>query len=450
MKVPISTRRCASLPILALLFCASLIACDKTLGYSVVLWHNDEHALTDGEIVRVYIRSNISQVYVIGVPDGDGKVEVPLWQLSEPTSKARAERLAARYADYAHTYASVKLDGLPVRAEAVNTSKQVYRLREKEVIRVLYKGQGQAVTNGAGNMEGEWLRVLTEEGTEGWCFSHNLELFTMQDGAASAGADAVAVDDGIVAADASDDGAADAVLERVKAHHWYPESFQTMIDHKRIDLNRMDAGYGFVIKDSTVSLALPTTSLSWSYSGIKRTMKDKYQFAGAPVQFTVRKSDLITVEYTDSDRKTRAENFVLPSEDISGLVQKELNRRRKELEQLRLFGPQFESSNYGQLTFRAAGGFAWTGYDLLVPSIVSKDATESGTIAVDYFISDALKVSYDGVLTFRFDGMDSPVRFLYKIADGGLRLEDATRAQVADGVVLSRSTSPLIIFFGKK
>ena len=141
-----------------------------TLGYSVVLWNNTEHHLQDGQIVKVFIRSNISHVYVIELDDGK-RVEIPLWQLTEPTSKGKAKKQAARFGEYEHTYASVKLDGLPIRAEAVNTSKQVYRLREKEVIRILYKGKGQAVTNGRGNMEGEWLRVLTNGGTQGWCFS---------------------------------------------------------------------------------------------------------------------------------------------------------------------------------------------------------------------------------------------------------------------------------------
>ena len=418
-----------------------------TLGYSVVLWNNTEHHLQDGQIVKVFIRSNISHVYVIELDDGK-RVEIPLWQLTEPTSKGKAKKQAARFGEYEHTYASVKLDGLPIRAEAVNTSKQVYRLREKEVIRILYKGKGQAVTNGRGNMEGEWLRVLTEEGTEGWCFSHHLELFQSEGAAVAAqsqtdaGADEAA-------------SASDGVLEAVKSRHWYPESFQQMIERKRIDISRMDARYGFVINDSgesphTVSVTLEGTALSWQYSDITRSKKGEYRFEGTAVRMSVRKSDVIVVEYTDTDRRLHSETFVALSENIADLVQKEKTRRQKELEQLRLLGPAFESSNYGKLTFRAGGAFDWSGYSLLVPSIIDSAAKGKGTIAIESFISDALKVSYDGVLTFRFDGMERPVRFLYKIADGGLRLEDATRAQVSDNVLTSRSTSPLVVFFSKK
>lgn len=432
-----------------LFFCALCLcgifftSCTKTLGYSVVLWNIDDYNLTDGQIVQVYIRSNISHVYVIKHPETEKKVEVPLWQLSEPTSRAKAERRAALYADFAHIYASVKLDGLPIRADAVNTSKQVYRLREKEVIRVLYKGEGQAVTNGKGNMEGEWLRVLTEEGTEGWCFSYNLELFKSESAA-------VAAETQNAAATEEDASVSDSVFETVRERHWYPESFRQMIERKRIDTSRMDASYGFDIDEESVHITLDGTALSWQFTDILRTKKGEYQFAGTPVRMIVRKSDFLTVDYTDSDRRLHSENFVALSDDIDELLAKENTRRQKELEQLRMLGPDFASSNYGKLNFRTGGGFTWSGYNLLVPSIIDTNAKGRGTVAIDSFISDALKVSYDGVLTFRFDGMEKPVRFLYKIADGGLRLEDATRAQISNNVIMSRSTSPLVIFFNKQ
>ena len=59
---------------------------DKIMGYSVVLWNAPEHHLRDCDIVPVYIRSNISQVYVISDAEGT-KIELPLWQLTEPVKK---------------------------------------------------------------------------------------------------------------------------------------------------------------------------------------------------------------------------------------------------------------------------------------------------------------------------------------------------------------------------
>lgn len=60
------------------------------MGYSVVLWNIPEQNIQSGDIVPVYIKSNISHVYVIGNHDGE-KVEVPLWRLTEPVKKERSK-----------------------------------------------------------------------------------------------------------------------------------------------------------------------------------------------------------------------------------------------------------------------------------------------------------------------------------------------------------------------
>ena len=76
------------------------------VGYSVVLWNFPENGILDGEIVPVYIKSNISQVYVIGTENG--KTEVPLWALTSPESKRKAEKTFQKYADYNHTFATAR------------------------------------------------------------------------------------------------------------------------------------------------------------------------------------------------------------------------------------------------------------------------------------------------------------------------------------------------------
>ena len=408
-----------------------------TLGYSVVLWNNPEHQLQDGQIVKVFIKSNISHVYVVALPDGK-RAEIPLWQLTEPAGKKAAEKTAARYADYAHTYASVKLDGLPIRAEAVNTSRQVYRLRQKEVIRVLYQGTGQAVTNGQGNMAGEWLRVLTNGGTQGWCFSYNLELFRTDGEGGAPGAESEAGGE-----------TADAAILQLPGKNWYPESFQGMIQAKRIDPAKMSERYRFVLDTEAqrVGITLENTALSWTYTGISKSADGMYHFVGTPVALRVRGADEIAVQFAGADGKQRAQTFIALDEDIAQLVQEERARRVKELERVRMLGPSFVSSNYGRLQFMEGGAFFWSGYQLLVPTIIAQSAGNGGTVGVQYFISNALKNSYDGILSFRFSGMTKDVHFLYKLTDDGLRLEDATHAQIANGVVTGRGTSPLVIFF---
>ena len=102
--------------VLACLLTLLLTSCgDKIMGYSVVLWTIPEQQIKSGDIVPVYIKSNISHVYVIGTSSGE-KIEVALWQLTEPVKKGKVKNIAARYAANAATYASLKLDGLPCRA----------------------------------------------------------------------------------------------------------------------------------------------------------------------------------------------------------------------------------------------------------------------------------------------------------------------------------------------
>ena len=84
---------------LPLLFIFSLlfISCsDKIMGYSVVLWNIPEQQIKSGDIVPVYIKSNISHVYVIGTEGGE-KIEVALWQLTEPVKKGKIKAVAAKY-----------------------------------------------------------------------------------------------------------------------------------------------------------------------------------------------------------------------------------------------------------------------------------------------------------------------------------------------------------------
>ena len=74
--------------------------CGK-LGYSLVLWNNPEVGVHEGQIVKVYVKSNISHVYIVG--SDHGNVEVPIGKLTEPTSKKNAQAIAAKYKEYIHS-----------------------------------------------------------------------------------------------------------------------------------------------------------------------------------------------------------------------------------------------------------------------------------------------------------------------------------------------------------
>ncbi len=458
----------------ALFLTAVLSSCGH-LGYSLVLWNNPEAQVHEGQIVKVYVKSNISHSYIIMALDSKHKVEIPLWQISEPQSRKKTEKLASSYAEFEHTYASVKLDGLPIRSEAVNTSKQVYRLRKDEIIRVLYKGKGQAVTNGKGNLSGEWLRVLTETGTLGWCFSYNLNLFERTDDilALKSEAKTEEIDEDLITA-----------VEK----KWYPEEFADMIKTGRYDLARMNADFGFdfgqvdwvpeetetveaetdlaqivqkevklisVLKTSkngeeiqfTARLRTFDIDKSWTYTKTSKNQDGAYKLGANGVYVTLRGKNTIAVQYMDSDGKLKNENFVAISDSIQEKINDEIERRNAIINSFVTEGPSYSSSNYGTITFNEDNTATWKNFKLLVPGIVSASAKGNIKVYAELYMANQFKNEFDGIITFNFEGMDSPVNFFYKKDSGGLRLEDASGAVIKGNLVTARGSSPMVMYF---
>lgn len=407
------------------------------MGYSVLLWNIPEKGLQDGDVVPVYIRSNISHVYVIGT--SEGKFEVPLWQLTEPVSKSKVNKLRNRYADYSHKYATVALDGLPMRAEAVNTAKQVYRLRKNETVKLLYKVKGQAPMTGGKPLEGEWLKILTSDGTSGCCFSYNLRPFETD---ATGGRIGGEIQEEIENPNADFD--AKLLLT------WYPESYKDMIDSNRIDLQKLVPSYCFHLDEESkkLSFKMPKVDKSWEYKGADSTGYNTYQLKDIPIIVTVRKGNYIVVRYTGESGKPEDFNLVTIDGDINEILTAEIARRETEYEQLYMYGPKFNSKSYGSLSLGENQEFTWTNNRLVVSSgIISANAKGRGKIENKYFLTKALRTSYDGVLTFKFDGMNKEVNFLYKIEENGLRLEDATGTTIKNSTIYERAISPLVMFF---
>ncbi|MGI5173131.1 SH3 domain-containing protein [Treponema sp. OMZ 840] len=467
-----------------------LAGCSGKMGYGVVLWSIPEHNLHDGDIVPVYVRSNIGKVYIIGIPGSKEKLEVPLWQISEPESKRTAQKTASYYAEYRRHYARAALDGLPIRAEPVNTAKQVYRLRHNEVIKILYKGEGQAVMMGKTPLEGEWLRVLTADGSRGWCFSYNLRLF-----------DETKTDAGI----AEEIEEKDAVLEKVLAKRWVPDFYKGIIDSGKIDLERIKPEYGFDTGSESgfVSISLEGLSTSEEFQGAKKTGINTYTFTQTPFTMTVQSEDTIVVQYVgknglpvsygfvsleksgipqflslnrltendiprENDIPTETDTSFTPAADedsdteqkstaqfINELIAYERGRRLRQYSTLVSYGPVFVSSNYGTLTLNEDQSFTWTGFRLLLnsgilPQSLSRSNTGRGSASIKYFIAGELERQFDGVLTFSFTGADAEVSFLYKMEETGLRLENIANGSVKKSTVNNRSINPLVLFFAKR
>jgi len=414
---------------------------DKVMGYSVVLWNIPSLKVESGSVVPVYIKSNISHVYVIGTPDGE-KAEVPLWQLTEPQKKSKIKNVQAKYSAYANTYAAVKVDGLPARAEAVNTAKQVYRLRKGEVIKILYKLNGTAPMTGGKPLEGDWFRILTNNGTQACCFSYNLNLYQADIDGNQIGGEKIEIQEN-----------EDTLFEdEIALKTWYPDYYSSMIQSGSIDLAKLKPSYNFAIDtvNNKVTLNLSDIHESWTYDGYSRSGENEYELKGIPLVIIYKRSNFIVIRYTGSSGKPQDINLVILDADLNQIIADEKARRLQEYKKIYDQGPVFESDSYGKITFNEQESFYWSNFKLLVPSVIPKLAKGSGSVSVKYVLGKALQNSYDGVITFKFQDADNEVNFLYKIESNGLRLEDATGASFNGNQLYSRGSSPIIIFFRKK
>ena len=413
-----------------------LVSCSRSLGYSLVLWSMPEKELFDGDIVHVLIKSNISHVYVI--EKNGKKIEVPLWSISEPESKAKTRSTQEKYADYQHKYALVALDGLPMRAQAMNSARQVYRMRQNEKVRILYEGNGQPVMAGKDKpLEGKWLRVMSEDGTQGWCFSYNLRIFDDREGTA------------IVAQKEN----VDQTLVTMLLKKWYPENYRQMISSGRIDLDAMNVNYGF--DTGSVSqqtrLVVPGLAVNFPFKGATKQQTNVYDFDDMPIMVTIRQDDFIVVQYTNAKGLPEAYNMITLSDDvkIADIIAKERERRDSLWNSIKSVSVKFTSSNYGVLQLLDGRKFMWSGYSLLSPDYIPSTAGKDGVADFKYFLSRSLLEQFDGMLTFNFNGAPDEINFFYKLEENGLRLESAKGAVFRGKNVNERSPNSMTMFFSK-
>ena len=431
-------------------------SCSGIEGYSVLLWSIPEHNLADGDIVPVYFKSNISKVYVIGVPNADTKIEIPLWQITEPTSKKKAKAHSEELTEYKYQYAKVKIDGLAIRAEPVNIADQVYRLRLDETIKILYKGEGQPVMRGATALEGDWMKVLTEDGTEGWCFTYNLNLYDEREGVHTEVVDT--------------DGEKDTIVQAMAQEKWYPSDYRDMIDSGYINLGRMNTNYTFDpgLISGVITIKNEEVTQTFPYTGITRKSGISYSFNDTPLVVNIHADNFITVECLDEIGRRVAYDFasfddlVVPNGDsskkidyISNVINNELSRRTTEYNKILSLSEDYISSSYGSLNLTHDNNFTWRSYQRLADSNVIglpsvTEATGRGTVSLKLFVNDTLSADFDGVLSFRFVSSNEDLHLFYKIEDTGIRFETIGKYDKVTGVVSQRSDNPLVMFFNKQ
>ena len=390
----------------------------------------------------------IDHVWVAGIPkkyrtpeNPINKFEIPLWQLELVGRRGAAAKRAALYAEYAAIYAETLQDGLPVREAPDNGARRVYRLRQGQVVKVLARTEGNpAISATCDPLPGEWYRILTEDGTAGFCFSYRLKLF--EHGSETL-ADA-----------APPEKREDPDLDRVLSADWSPEWYGTMVSSGKLDLGELEKQWRFIPgEDSgTARLYLPGIDKTYPYTGIESTGSRSWRFTGSPLEMSLRSDTLLAVQYNDAAGAARTQLFVTLPSKVNDLVIQETERRSALFQHMFDQGPVFVSANYGTLTLLAEEQFSWTGYDLLSGQIIPPSVLGRGSVTMGLYLDYTLEDRYDGALALNFSGIGGPpvpVYFLYIVDDQGFHIEYVPPENVEGAAVVRRAANPLVIYFFK-
>ncbi|GHT50891.1 hypothetical protein FACS1894102_6630 [Spirochaetia bacterium] len=436
-------------------------SCSRSLGWGMMLWSSESGGIPSGTVVRVYIKSNIEKVWIIGVPReykkiaGTSKVEVPLPQLELCGTKAAAQRRAKQFAQYALSYAETIQDGLPIRVEADNSARRVYRLRYGEIVKILEKVRGNPAISATGDpLPGDWYKVLTEDGTEGCCFSYRLRLFEHSIGEIAKGP---------VSAPETDEKH-DVDLDAVLSAKWVAETYGTMIDENKLDLDSLERHWGFFIGEDTGIATVYTqdADASFKYKKIDPQGGRTWHFDGTNLSMRMRTPSLLTVMYIDEkafaisgmNGAQKSINFITIDRELDDLIAEESQRRSEAYAKILGEGPRFESEFYGKISFNEEREILWENFDILIPSVLDISTSGKGTVELKYFLNDSLKNDFDGVLTMVLKTIGAPdqaVNFLYSTDSGGglggLRLEYVPDWCMEETTVLIRDSSPMSMYF---
>ncbi|MDR0640048.1 MAG: SH3 domain-containing protein [Spirochaetaceae bacterium] len=460
---------------IAALLLACLSSCTRKLGWGVLLWSDEERGIPSGTVLPVYIKSNIEKTWVVGVPKdytkpGERSVKfgIPLAELDLVGGKSAAKNRAKEFGKYARTYAETLQDGLPIRESPDNSARRVYRLRQGEILKILNIAQGNPAISATGDpLPGDWFRVLTEDGTRGYCFSYRIRLFEHVPGT-------------LVSAPAEDGDKRDVELEKVLTKTWVSEVYSNMVRDRKLDLDALTRKWGFSAGEdtgiahvyapaiagenagrlTTTATTERETDLTFPYTQIKSLGSRDWQLVdsnGNSLLLISLLSDArLSVQYHTAAGLPRTLYFTTLSVPLDDLIVQETVRRDDIWAALLAHGTTWRSAYYGRLYFEPNKNISWSGFDRLVPQYISNLALPSGRASLSLFLDPSLASIYDGALSIHLNnigGGTSQAHFLYAIEDGntagqyGLRLEFVPQDNIEGVTVKRRTPSPTILYF---
>jgi hypothetical protein len=428
--------------VFGVLLCAS---CSKTIGWGVLLWYTEDPPMPSGTVLPVMVRSNIEEMWIARIPqpyrpEDQEMVEIPLTHLELTRNKAAAEKRLAAMGEYVRTYAETAQDGLPVRDQPGNTARRVYRLRMGEVVKVLERSEGPpALSTTGAPLSGDWLRILTENGVTGYCFSYRLRLFEHGAGPMAQTTREI---------DTSGDADLDIMLSRT----WYPESYGTMINSGRLNLDALAKRWSFDsgTESGTARVFYANTDLSFPYTRIRKEAGRTWSFEGSTLSVTLRSEKELLVQYEDQNGQPQSVVFVSLPETPENIIRRENERRNALFQAIYVNGPSFHSINYGTITFGSDQRFTWDGIWNLPPGMLSQAALSTGRVEMNRYLEESLDSSYSGAFSLVFDTVSGPndiLTFLYSLENPGIRIEYVPPENMFGTTVTRAGAGSLVAYF---
>ena len=418
----------------ALFLSVFLLSCGGgAIGYGVVLISPDTRVLPTGSVVEVLEESGIQKTYIVVSIDSSERLEIDKWRIQIFEEMTGAVSLAESYKEYINLYARNIRDGLAIREKPDINSNRVYKMRIDQEVKILQKNEN---IEQIGSHEGYWYKVITLDGVEGYCFDYYLDIYD------------------ITAAVAEDLGPDISRLTAAFEKVYRPEVFQSMMDSRQIFLDKFSKEYGLFSdpEKKIIRVQLFDKSYEFEYSTVKQTGESRYLLLPSELEVIIKSENTIQLVFTLDDITYDPVFIYIEEELIDDIRTGELERRSELFSSLIENGPLYTSSAYGSIRFMENNTFSWERLGRLVPAIIPDDDYSEGKITFDHFAVPNIEGNYDGVLAFRFrQNPDRPILLLFSLENRSLKLEYVPNRNADNGVIMERSSSPLIMaFFGQQ
>lgn len=447
-RFPFSLRRTLVPLMVALSLCAILGSCSSRIGWGVVLWTVKGTSAKAGTIVPVYLKSNITKVYVISLEnEGGTRIEIPLWQMEMYSSKSAAQARVEKFGDLASLYLVAERDGLPVREKATNVSDRIYRLRTGEMVKALERADGEIPTTGGAELSGEWYKVMTMEGSVGYVFSFAMRLFDEKTG-----------DSPVEEKPQSDPEFMNSIFSRT----WRPAWYSTMISEEIIDLDYFALRFGLFgdAKNRQIRIETPGISKVFQYSTITQD-KDWLVFGSAGLRIRFENPKSLVASWGGSPDGSPADTagwrsgdtfirFVALDEDIRDIIRSEESRRSAELRNFFLAASAISetildsagvlrcsSPTGGTFSLWPSGLYTWVDSSSqpagFAPSD-SGDEEQKGSAAFGLKLSRDLSLLWHGGFSLYPESTGIRADYVYRIDTKGIILAKAVPAAPASPI----------------